>query len=318
MSQQEKIADKRVWVMTEGMIGTQNQCLGVCDALSVIPTIIQVQLKEPWKTFSPWLGFEQSWSFDFDMPAPYPDIIIAAGRKAIAAARFVKKKSPSTTILFLQNPKIDPKHFDLVAAPYHDNITGSNVIVTDGACNRINAPLLKEAAEKFDGVINTPNKLNIGVLFGGNSRTHSLSEARMTEIIDLLTQIDAHFMMTASRRTGAQNFKILQRFADHGEHYLWNNQGDNPYHAILALSDIIFATEDSVSMISDAATAGKPVYVLPLEGSSARFDRFHNHMHDLGVTRLLTSDTKIETWHYPPLKDTQKVADALIKYMGLS
>ncbi|CAG0908703.1 unnamed protein product [Cyprideis torosa] len=54
---------------------------------------------------------------------------------------------------------------------------------------------------------------------------------------------------------------------------------------MLAWADYIIVTSDSVSMLSDAGTTGKPVYVVNLEGASPRFDHFHKHFVELGVSR---------------------------------
>ncbi len=128
------LENKNVWVITEGMIGTENQCLGVCDSLNVKPKIFRVSLKQPWSTLTPWLGFENAEIFTPLLHAPWPDILITAGRKAIAASRYIKKISNGKTFtVHLQHPKINPNHFDLVAAPFHDSLYGENVIVTNGA-----------------------------------------------------------------------------------------------------------------------------------------------------------------------------------------
>ena len=39
---------------------------------------------------------------------------------------------------------------------------------------------------------------------------------------------------------------------------VWDGQGDNPYFGMLALADLIVVTQDSVSMISEAAATTAP------------------------------------------------------------
>ncbi|MCD8526142.1 MAG: mitochondrial fission ELM1 family protein [Alphaproteobacteria bacterium] len=90
------ISAKKIWIVTEGLVGTENQCLGVAEALArQLPDSVtipfRIKLREPWKTLSPWLGLEQWWSFDPLLEPPWPDILITSGRKAIASARFIKK-----------------------------------------------------------------------------------------------------------------------------------------------------------------------------------------------------------------------------------
>ena len=68
-------------------------------------------------------------------------------------------------------------------------------------------------------------------------------------------------------------------------HYLWNGEGDNPYFGLLGLADFIVVTADSVNMVSEAASTGKPVYVAALPGGSAKFWNFHQRLMEEGVTR---------------------------------
>jgi mitochondrial fission protein ELM1 len=59
-------------------------------------------------------------------------------------------------------------------------------------------------------------------------------------------------------------------------------------------------------MVSEAATAGKPISILKLEGGSRKFTRFHAAMEARGVTRPFTGN--IEDWSYAPFDETARVA----------
>ena len=52
-------------------------------------------------------------------------------------------------------------------------------------------------------------------------------------------------------------------------HYLWDGEGENPYFGLLGLADFLVVTCDSVNMVSEAASTGKPVYVADLPGGRA-------------------------------------------------
>jgi mitochondrial fission protein ELM1 len=304
-----------LWVITEGMAGTENQCLGVAESLGLTPVVKRVALRQPWKTLSPWMGFETAATFVLPLTAPWPDILITAGRKAVAAARYIKKQSGGKTFtVHLQDPRVSPRHFDLLAVPFHDRARGDNVIVTDGAPNRITAEQLAAAKEKFEPLFTPLKSPRIAVMIGGNSRTHTLTPDIVMKLCAQLHQLDAGFMITASRRTGQENLKILRTNLPPSA-FLWDNQGDNPYFGMLAWADHIVVTADSVSMISDAGTTGKPVHVVPLEGRSAKFDTFHAHLRDIGVTRPFTGD--LTPWTYPRLNDAGRIADAIRQRFSL-
>ena len=85
--------------------------------------------------------------------------------------------------------------------------------------------------------------------------------------------------------------------------------------AFLGLADAIVVTEDSVNMVTEAAGTGKPVYVQPLLGRSARLARFHRLMQERGATRPFAG--RLESWAYAPINDTELVAAAIRRALGL-
>jgi len=300
--------DLTCWIITEGIIGTQNQCVGVAETLGITPTIKQIGLRQPWKTLSPWLKFEKTCSFTSPLLPPWPDLLIASGRKSIAASRYVKKQSGGKTFTVqIQDPKTNPNQFDLVTVPFHDNLRGDNVIVTDGAPNRITPEKLEQAKEKFSPLFSPLQPPRVAVLIGGNSNTHKMTSPITCDMIDNLKKLNASLMITASRRTGEENLKLIQQELSINNNFIWNNEGENPYWGILAWADYIIVTSDSVSMLSDAATTGKPTYVIDLEGSSPKFDKFHNHFQKIGASKPF--EGKLEPWHYTPLNDAEKIAN---------
>ncbi len=133
--------NKTCWIVTEGLAGTENQCLGITAALGVQAVIKRVKLRTPWRQLSPWLccGHQYALTADSDpIDPPYPDLLIASGRKSIGVALHIKKQSGGKTFLVqVQDPRINPKYFDMVVVPQHDPTRGDNVIVTTGATHRV-------------------------------------------------------------------------------------------------------------------------------------------------------------------------------------
>jgi len=253
-------------------------------------------------------------TFDQPLNGPYPDLVIAAGRKAVAASRYIKKKSGGKTFTVqLQDPKCSASHFDLVAVPHHDKLRGKNVLVTHGAPNRLNVKKLTDAKKHFTPDFENLAQPRIAVLIGGNSRTHKITTSIMENLIKQLRSLQGSLMVTASRRTGDNNLKLLQDGLKGTNAFLWNGTGENPYFGMLAWADHILVTADSVSMLCDAGTTGKPVHMIELDGRSKRFDRFHNHLKDIGMMRPLSlnSSGNLESWEYEPLTDAANVADVI-------
>lgn len=299
------------WIVTEGIAGTENQCIGVAEALGIQPVIKRIGLRQPWKTFSPYLKHETGLTFTGDtLSAPWPDLLIAAGRKAIPAVRYIIRKSGNRTCtVFLQNPRIDTEIFDLVAAPAHDRLHGRNVIATFAAPNRLNQDRLNQARQDWESTFAPLPAPRVAVLIGGNSRTHRLTPEIVNRLAKQLRDLaDQGFslMVTTSRRTGKDNEAALLQALKGTKAWIWDGKGRNPYFGMLTWAGFILVTSDSVSMVSDAASTGRPVYMIPLEGGSPRFDMFHKSLVDRGIIRNF--EGPLLPYAYTPLNDAGIVA----------
>lgn len=312
------LEQKTCWIVTEGLAGTENQCIGVAEALGVDYELKRIQLKQPWKLLSPPLLTGLSSSFYPPLSPPWPDILIASGRKSVLVSLFIKKRSKGRTfIVQLQDPKISPQHFDLVAAPYHDSIRGDNVIVTDGAPNKVTEKRLEEGQRKFAEILKNLPSPRVAVLIGGNSRAYAMTQEDTKKLAgqlkDLSEKTGAGLMITASRRTGEKNKQILKQTLSGPDIYFWDGDGENPYFGFLGWADVILVSEDSVSMMSEAATTGKPVYKVPLTLKSKRKARrllkFHDHLKKLNVIRDFKGDLSL--WQNSKLEDSDKIALAI-------
>lgn len=317
-------AEISTWIITEGLIGTENQCLGVAEALGLNPVIKRIKLNEPWKSASPYWGFESEKTFSNTgdkIEAPWPDLLIASGRKSIAAARFVKKKSGGKTfIVQLQDTRFRRGDFDILAVPKHDpasDIKADNILVTQAAPNRITREKLLAAREKFTFLSALPSP-RIGVLIGGTAGKQILTTTMVRDLCAQLKQLSQQgygLMITTSRRTGAENEKTLRSELNGTGIYFWNGTDENPYFGILAHADALIVTSESMSMISEAATTGKPVYTVNLNGGKPRHVKMQENLREMGIIRNF--EGKIDEWSYIPLHDAELVADEIRRKSGL-
>ena len=303
------------WIVTEGLKGTENQCLGVAKALGVTPEIKQIKLRQPWKTFSPYLGFECAATFSPKLEGPWPDLLIASGRKSIAASRYIKKQSGGKTFTVqIQDPRISPKHFDLVAVPAHDPTRGENVIVTTAAPNMISQDILEKGRTDFADFGKLPSP-RVAVLIGGSSKAYTMSRTVTERLAQNLLRINASLMITTSRRTGEENTEILQTALAKENTVFWDGTSPNPYFGYLGWADYILVTADSASMLSEACTTGKPAYVIPMDGGHPRIDKLHQNLRELGSLRVFNGE--LEDWQPMPINDAQAVAQEIRKRMRL-
>ncbi len=312
-------AQTTCWVVSDGKQGMENQSLGLAEALGLAPVVKRVKLRSPWRQLSPFLrvGLRHAFSRSGDPIAPpWPDVLIATGRASIPASLYVRRASREggqrgTFTVQLQNPVIDTSRFDLVVVPRHDNLTGPNIMTTRGALHRISPAMLQRETEKFLPRVGHLPAPRIAVLVGGSNAVYQFTPKEMNELVERLAgHVKARggsLMVTPSRRTGEANLALLQEGLRNVPSYIWDMQGHNPYYGMLGLADAFIVTCDSVNMVSEACTTGKPVYVVDLPGGSDKFRRFHRALRDDGLTRPFTG--AMDTWTYHPLDDVTRVAD---------
>ncbi len=302
------------WVVTDGKAGMESQCIGLAEALGFTPVVKRVRLRSPWRLVTPYVrvGGRAQFTADSDaLAGPWPDLLIATGRHSVAASILVKKLSGGKTRnVQLQNPAIGSKHFDLVVVPRHDELQGDNVVSTRGALHRITPELLRKGAERLEPQIAHLARPYVSVLIGGSNAAYRLGPTEMTslarQLVAVACDLKAGLLVTPSRRTSEECLAILKAELAPVPHYLWDMSGDNPYFGLLGLADFIVVTGDSVNMVSESASTGKPVYVVDLPGGSAKFERFHRALRADGVTRSFAG--KLEPYSYALLDDVGAVA----------
>lgn len=311
------------WVLTDGTIGMVNQARGFAEAMGLDPVMKTFRARAPWKYLAPqfWLLPHRAAAPGSDpIGPPWPDVIVACGSKSIAPTLRIRRKSRGTTrVIYVQNPTLDPGKFDLIVAPLHDRLTGPNVLPVRGAVNRVTPEMLAQGAAEFAGKFDHLPRPHVAVIIGGNNAVYEMTETIVTKLADDLADLcrrdGAGLMITTSRRTGAHAERLLREKLRGLPAYFWDGSGPNPYFAFLALADAMIVTADSVNMVSESLVTGKPVHVVPLEGGSPKFQRFHDDLLEHGYTRWFTG--RLEQWSYAPLDDTRRAAEEARRRLGL-
>jgi len=309
------------WVLTDGKPGMENQCLGLAEALGMRVERKRILPSVPWKYLPPPLWFaplHAGGSGSDPLKPPWPDLLIATGRATVAPSNAIRRASRGRTFTVqIQNPGVAFDRFDLVVPPHHDRCIGSNVLSTRGALHRVTPErLAAEAARVAPQLAHLPRPL-VAVLVGGTNRAYQLTpeigRSLAQQLAILARARGIGIALTPSRRTGAQVEAALRAALAAVPAVVWDGTGENPYFGYLGLADYIIVTADSVNMVSEACATGKPVYVVDLKGSSAKFRRFHDSLQADGITRPFTG--MLEHWKYAPLDDVKRVAAEIRRRM---
>lgn len=312
----------RIWTVTDGRAGIENQALGLAEAIArrapTELTVKRVTLRTPWRWLPP--GFvpapRQATSVGSDdIASPWPDLFIGCGRASIPFALGVKHWSGGKTfIVQLQDPRVNPREFDVVIPPIHDGLEGANVLPIVGACHRVTPERLDQELLDFTPSLEDLPGPRFAVLIGGKSKRQDISAKRARAIADALVAVQAQtggsLMVTLSRRTEQQaRMQFRTWLAPHAAVF-YEGDGPNPYFPMLGAADHIFVTADSVNMATEAAATGKPIHILAVDGSGGKLDAFHDSLAKRGCSRPFNGT--LESWTYPPLLETDRAAAAVL------
>ncbi len=325
IAESRKARAEKIWVMTDGAVGMEAQGIAVAEAIGLPFTLKRVRpkgamrlLPTPLQILAPAKARLRAVASNETLEPPWPRIVISIGRRSVPIALAVKRLSGAYA-LHIQNPRVPARLFDLVAAPVHDRFEGPNVITTFGAVHGVTPERLAEAGKDFAPRIEDLPHPRVAVLLGGESQAFGFPSEVATgfgaKLAILARNTGGSLLVTPSRRTRPETLKALTDAIAGVPHFVWDGTGDNPYFAFLSLADAIVVTEDSVNMVTEAAGTGKPVYVQALPGRSTRLTRFHALMRERGATRPF--EGRLESWSYAPVNDTEMVASAIRRALGL-
>lgn len=312
------------WVISDGRRGIENQALGLAEAIARIHhfdiMIKTVSSQGAFKAMPPALQLTQKTSpQDYNLAPPYPRLVIGCGRQAIAPLRALKKNlGTSIFTVYVQSPRINSKHFDLVIAPEHDQTKGKNVIQMVGSPNRVIPKLILKDTKKFIEAIKTLNPPRVAVLIGGKSKTHSFSRkahAKHLSAVHTLLGQGISVMITTSRRTpqwASADYEALAKTSK--RIWYWDGTYENPYFAFLGAANAILVTEDSTNMLTEACATGKPVYTLPMDGQPRKFERLYTALQERCGVIPFTG--MIDKYKYVPLDETSRIAQCVANKMA--
>lgn len=313
----------RIWAVSDGRAGIEAQALGLAEAVARLkPAHISVKRiswpgglgRLPWRLIPPSIRRGDP------IAPPYPDIWIAAGRATLPlSTRMLAMAEGKTFVVQTQDPRARLDRFDLVIPPEHDALSGPNVFPILGAPNRITAEMLALELARFRDVLASLPHPRVAVIVGGRSKAHDLSleqAARLArDIAQAVTAAGGALLLSFTRRTPAPAREAMTAALSHLPGIIWDGTGENPYFAFLAAADAILVTEDSTNLATDAAATGKPLFVLPMTGRSAKLSRFHAELQRRGIARPFAGE--LTALPYAPLLETDRAARELLhRYDG--
>ena len=297
-------------LLTEGMHGMISQVEGLAKGLDIDFTHHKVELNIFWKLIPPKFTPVSNFTFNsFD--AKDFDIIISCGRKSVIPSICLKKNSKKKVYnIHIQNPKVSLKNFDIIITPEHDGLNGENVILSKGSIHYLTNEELVKNREYLSGRLNK-EKEYLALILGGPNKYYDYNDNNLTKVFDkvksLLEKNNLQAIIIPSKRTPKKIINLSNNYFGK-DHLVINDIDKKAYLSGLSLAKYIVVTCDSISMISEAALTGKPIYIaeIPAKKNDYRFRSFRELFGKLNIVKDL--EEKVEIWNYEILDETNRIA----------
>jgi len=243
----------RVWLLTGHKAGDNTQVVALAEALGW-PFELKRFAYQPWELLSNRLlgatlaGVDRTASSALE--APWPDLVITAGRRNEPVARWVRRASGGhTRLVHVGRPWAPLECFDLiVVTPQYFLPERPNVLSIDLPLHRITRTRLEETAACWGDRFADLARPYWSVLLGGNSGPFVFTEAKAVRLAcwlnDRVHETGGSLLVTNSARTPDAAFRaFLHTLEAPMSVFRWGDPTmENPYLAYLALADRLVVT----------------------------------------------------------------------------
>ncbi len=278
MAAQTAKSDPVVWALLGQGAGDNAQILALADRLTRRPATKQLVFNRLSATPNILLGtslLSITRASRGMLQPPWPDAIISAGRRSVPAARWVREQSAGTTrLIHIGRPWAPLRWFDLVVTtPQYGLGERANVLRNLMPLNRARTQDTGDEAERWAAHFTHLPRPWIAVLVGGTSRPHLFTSSTAEQLgraVDALAKATGGSLLVTFGPRSAPETAAAFKAAITSPAYIHvvrspaNFTEENPYHAYLRLADRLIVTNDSASMIAEAARTAKPVEVFPI------------------------------------------------------
>ena len=299
-------------LLTEGAHGMVSQVEGLAKALKLDFNHCFVNLKKPWRYFPINLVPVSKSVIAGKIPDQIENqILISCGKNSIISSLFLKRNNKNLFNIHIQNPKVNFSNFDLIVAPEHDQIKGSNVLNTFGALHYITKQEIDNSSNFFSKYNLSEKDKIVSLILGGPNRYYDFNEI---DLGNIFLSIRDHFLNKGFKLILVRSRRTPDNIIDFAKKFFLNSAviidfvSKEFYLSALKLSKTIIVTCDSTSMVSECAITQKPIFVAKMKAKrrNNRFEYFLNSFREKGIIKFLGENT--DNWSYPELDETKRIA----------
>ena len=293
----------RLWLLIGNRAGDNNQLLALAQALGFpfeVKKLAFNQLRR-FPVLRQGLTIVERSSRTLIRP-PWPDLVVGVGYGSVPVARFIREQSGGRTrLVHIGNPREELEDFDLrITTPQYARRPAPNLLPLPFPIGNP-AKAARPSRQELDWLKAFPRPRRL-LAVGGSARNWRLDHRALTSAIGTIadTSPKGSLIAATSARTGKDTRRLLRHMLRGDAQAVVD---DFPSFAtLLATSDEIYVTADSVSMLSEAILTGKPVGMIPISRSlkglltrslwekpfnRATFPNFENFWNSLQSRRLV-------------------------------
>ena len=289
--------------VSDGKAGHRSQAVGLYKAMqrqsNIEVTFQEISIQE-LPIFS---LLKAIWARGFGLFEKKADYIFGVGSHTQARVLLLGRVYPKAKTVIMMKPNFPVNWFDYAIIPQHDGVKESmHVITTQGALN----PIVNENRHQ-------PNRILIAL--GGNSKRHQWNDEKVLSSIQRLVENNVHatFILTTSRRTPDTFLETLaqQNFYSKLQIFPVEHTPQGWVFEEMQKAEAVWVTEDSVSMIFEALTAGCKVGIIKI--NRLKEDRITCSIDQIIQSNLVSEQTFIEMLVEPhAFKEADRVATYLL------
>ncbi|KAA0874365.1 mitochondrial fission ELM1 family protein [Nitrincola tapanii] len=264
----------QIWIISDGKPGHFNQSLGLYQALARLKPDLVMHSLPPLKIRD---GLQRTWpeAYQQALASGIPKLVIAAGHATHLTLIYLKWRLGCKTLV-LMKPSLPWALFDLCLIPEHDQPPMSDrILPTLGALNP-----MRPGPKQPDSTL---------LLVGGPSRHSAWNEAEFfAQLQTLQRHTPGRLRVTSSRRTPDATSEKLAHWPNI-EFYPAQQTPPGWLAKELAQTQTCWVTQDSVSMVYEALTAGCALGVLEVpQKQRNRLSQGLQKLADAGIITLFS------------------------------
>jgi mitochondrial fission protein ELM1 len=298
VDQLETSVGPQVWLVTGEKPGDNAQIMNLAEAIGWDCDVKKICVKPQWAVRKPRvrptldpIDLARSDSLE----APWPDLVITAGRRLSCVGLWIKRASAGKTrLVMIGKPRRMLESIDLIVAASHYVLKPApNVFRHDLPLMQADPRKLENAEKlwrsRFADHPRPLTALMVGGPTGGLCFDLAAARDLFEKTIESVEESGGSLYITTSRRTPADVVEMFRRECPESarlfEYDAEALPDENPYYALLALADRFIVTTDSISMMVEVARLGRSLSVYPLESEAGLFER---SLTALGLIRPLS------------------------------